>query len=354
MQIPFGNDNKKHDTKKSECRQGQTSEAALSDGSELDRQEFGTDIGEVRHEPARRGLRLYVAVLLATPFVLIVATVFWMSRPVYLEHAQYAYLADMGYGMQLRHADCDVLVYGDSTALIGVEPRVIEQMTGLKTCNIAEVAGVQVTNGLMVLDTYLEHNRRPRYVVFEYAPENFNDPANWTEVSTFEGEVFRLQFRPDAAFARSVLHDPDEIITDAELGLRTGLQWLVTPKLPAATLNIRQTSHGRVPEPGPQFTECPPVLAERPPDAQWIAALRQKYAVGGTRVLVDVTPAPACDPTRPFYDERFKPGMLDNTLGTLPLDLYAYTGRLHTNDAGAVELSRRIGEQIVQHEKGGR
>jgi hypothetical protein len=299
-------------------------------------------------------LRAYVLALMVTPFLLIAATLFWMSRPVYLQRAHYAYLADMGWGMKLHHADCDVVVYGDSTALTGIEPHVIEQITGLKTCNLSEVAGVQVINGLMELDTYLENNRRPKFIVFQYAPENFTDPANWKEVSNFEGAVFRLQFHPDMAYLRFVLHDPADLITDAELGFRTGVQWLVTPKLSESLLKTRDASHGRVPENGPAFTSCPGVIAVRAPDSAWIAELRARYGVGGTRVLMDVTPTPACDASRSFYEAKIAPGMLDNTLGTMPLALYTNTGRLHSTDAGALEISRRIAAQILEAKQGER
>jgi hypothetical protein len=328
----------------------------LSDGSQQDRQEFGTDIGEVRHEPHRPGwqLRFYVLAVVAFPFLLIAGTLLWMMMPVYAHRAHYAYLADTGYGMRLKHADCDVVIYGDSTTLVGIEPRIIEQLTGLKTCNIAEVAGVQVVNGLMILDTYLQHNRPPKFIVFNYAPENLNDAKNWTEVSTFEGDFFRLQYRPDWAFWKANLHDPNELITAAELGFRTGVEWLVKPPLPTSVLQTRDISHGRVPEQGPAFTSCPPVLAMRAPDVAYLSELRRRYGVNGTRVLIDVTPTPACDPSRAFYEQRLTPGLIDNQLGTMPLAMYTYTGRLHTTDAGAAEISRRIAEQVLKAEGGGR
>ncbi len=105
--------------------------------------------------PAQLRLRLYVAVLVLFPFVAIIFTLWWMTTASYLRHAQYAYFVGTGYGSKLRGADCQVVVDGDSTALVGVLPEVIEQRTGLKTCNIAEVAGVKVVNGMMVLDDYL-------------------------------------------------------------------------------------------------------------------------------------------------------------------------------------------------------
>jgi hypothetical protein len=322
----------------------------LSDGSKQDRQEFGTDIGEVRHEPKPHGwsLRLYVLAVVCFPFLLIVGTIVWMSLPVYANRAHYAYLADTGYGMRLKHADCDVVVYGDSTALVGIEPKVIEERTGLKTCNLAEVAGVQMVNGLIVLDTYLKNNRAPQFIVFNYAPENLTPATSWKEVSTFEGDFFALKYRSDAVFWRTFLSEPNELITDAELGFRTGVQWLFTPKLPASLLQIRDSSHGRVPEPAPLLTACPAVIAERTPDAAWLASLRQKYGTDGTKVLIDVTPMPPCDPSLAFYRQRLTPAVIDNSVGTLQLGMYTDSGRLHTTDAGAAEISQRIAEQILR------
>ncbi len=324
----------------------------MSDGSKQDRQQFGTDIGEVRHEPRPPiwSLRLYVLAVVCFPFLLIAGTLLWMSLPVYANRAHYAYLADTGYGMRLKHADCDIVVYGDSTSLVGIEPSLIEQRTGLKTCNLAEVAGVQVINGLLVLDTYLQNNRPPKFIVFNYAPENLTPATQWKEVSTFEGVFFALKYRPDAAFWRAALHNPNELMDDAELGFRTGVEWLVQPKLPASVLQVRDTSHGRVPEPAQPLTNCPAIVAERAPDVAWLASLRQHYATHGTRVLIDVTPMPPCDPGLAFYQQRITPASIDNAIATLPLSMYTDSGRLHTTDAGAQAISQRIADQILRAE----
>jgi hypothetical protein len=326
----------------------------LSDASQRDRESYGTDLTEVRHEPAaQRGrLRLYVAAMVLFPFVAVIFTLWWMTTGSYLRHAQYAYFVGTGYGSKLHGADCQVVVDGDSTALVGVLPRVIEQRTGLKTCNIAEVAGVKVVNGMMVLDDYLAHNRRPRFLLFLYAPENLTPPAEWTTVADFEGVFYRLRFHPDAAFWRLALREPNVILTDAELGLRTGLQWLPKRPLPAEVGQERERTGGRVGEPGEALQRCPGDVPERAPDGAWLAGLRKKYGVGGTQVLIDAMPEPPCDPSLGFYRARLK-GVIDNTLHTLPIGDYNASGRLHTTDAGAVELSGRLAEQIAQRMAGG-
>jgi hypothetical protein len=324
----------------------------LSDHSQQDRQAFGTDIGEVRHEPQAtpRQLLAYVAALASAPFLLLIGTALWMMSPAYRNHAQYAYIAGTGYGMRLHDSGCEVVVYGDSTALVGVVPGVIQARSGLKTCNIAEIAGVQKLNGLMVLDTYLRRNPRPRFLVFLYAPENLDEATRWTEVSSFEGIFFRLQMRPDWAFWKAVAKDPSDMMVDLELGFRTGVQWLFSRQ--GSKVQVREQNLGRVPEPGDPLTHCPANLPERSPDAAWLGHLRQTYGVDGTRVLIDVTPVPPCDPTRPFYAARLSPGLVDNRIDTLPMAMYTNSGRLHTNDAGADAISERIAAQIVQIQKG--
>lgn len=328
----------------------------MSDQSQQGRQEFGTDVGEVRHEPAQRRwpLRLYVAAMVLSPFLLVLGTMYWMSTGQYLRHVQYPYLADTGYGMRLRGADCQIVITGDSTAMVGVVPQIIEQRTGLKTCNIAEVAGVQKINGFMVPDTYLQHNERPRFMVFLYAPENLVEASKWHEVSDFEGVFFRLQFHPDLNLLKNAIENPNDYITDAELGLRTGVQWLFSPSLAPEKLHARELSGGRMPEPATPLTQCPAVLAVRQPDAAWLASIRKRYSAAGTKVLIDTTPTPECDSTFNLYRDWLKPGMVDESLGTMPIGMYTNSGRLHTTEAGAAVLSGRLADQIVQLEKGDR
>lgn len=321
----------------------------MSDASQRDRQEFGTDLSEVRHEPVASPLRLrlYVAALVLLPFAMIAFTLWWFTTDSYLRHVPYPYIIDTGYGSELRGANCDVVVDGDSTALVGVLPSVIEQRTGLKTCNIAEVAGIKLVNGMMVLNDYLAHNRRPRYLVFVFAPENLTPPEEWTSVSNFEGWFYRIRFHRDKAFWHMALHDPEDVLMDAELGFRDGIQWLPRKPLPPQLANQRELSGGHVSEPGVPLQRCAGDAIERAPDKAWLSHLRTTYGVGGTKVLIDVMPMPSCDEGLPFYRARLGPGVTDNAVETLPIQDYTGSGRLHTDAAGTEALSQRLAEQIA-------
>ena len=320
----------------------------MTDASQRDRQEFGTDLTEVRHEPLASPwrLRLYVAALVLFPFALILFTFWWVTTDSYLRHIPYPYIVDTGYGSKLQHADCDVVIDGDSTALVGVLPRIIEQRTGLKTCNISEVAGIKLVNGMMVLDDYLAHNRRPQYLVFVFAPENFNNPAGWTFISDFEGWFYRIRFHRDAAFWRRTLRFPDNSFANAELAFRNGIEWLLKRPMPPALEHERDLNDGHVSEAGTPLTHCAADTIIRPPDPAWLSHLRSTYGVGGTHVLIDVTPMPGCDEGLPFYRAHLS-GLTDNAVDTLPIGDYNSSGRLHTNDLGTAALSERIADQLA-------
>lgn len=320
----------------------------MTDASQRDRQEFGLDLTEVRHEPLASPwrLRLYVAILCVFPFAFVLFTLWWVTTDSYLRRIPYPYIVDTGYGSRLQHADCDVVIDGDSTALVGVLPRIIQQRTGLKTCNIAEVAGIKVVNGMMVLDDYLAHNRRPRYIVFVFAPENLTHPSRWAFVSDFEGWFYRIRFHRDAGFWRRFLQDPNGSLANVELSFRDGVEWLPKSPLPPALEHERDHNGGHVTEPGTTLTHCSNDTIYRQPDPAWLDFLRRTYAVGGTRVLINVMPMPACDEGLPFYRTRLA-GLIDNTVDTLPINDYTTSGRLHTNDTGTAALSERIAAQLA-------
>ena len=329
----------------------------MSDESAEDRREFGLGLGEVRYEPqtSRAALRWYVAAVAVFPFALIAFSFYWMTTAEYMHHSHSVYLSQIGYGAKLQGVDCDVVIDGDSTAMVDILPKVITARTGLSACNIAEVAGVKRITGMALLDTYLQHNRRPKYLVFQFAPENLSDPARWEWGGMFEGVLFGLQFGHKADVMRSVLRYPAASLVNAELGFRSGLTWHLTHSPPAAEMHSRDAQLGRMPEEGSPLTECDATDARKlSPQAEWLTKLRETYGRNGTQVLIDVVPQPICDPAVEYYRRELTPALIDNSVSTLPVGLFLGTGRLHMTDAGAAVVSERVADQILQAEKGGR
>ena len=51
------------------------------------------------------------------------AVFYWLAR------TYYPGLGSVGYGATLKGADCDIVVYGDSTALTGIDPYMVQSIT---------------------------------------------------------------------------------------------------------------------------------------------------------------------------------------------------------------------------------
>jgi hypothetical protein len=308
-------------------------------------------IGERRAPvPAAIRLRLYLYLLplIGSPFLLLTAALFVLPSQWFALHSQNTYLVNLAYGAKLKGADCQVLVYGDSSALVGVDPSVIRERTGLKTCNIAEFQAMTTLNGTMLVDSYLKQNLPPRFLVFLYAPEDL-DPQSQHQNGPFEAIVYRMRQPHRLTTLLFLARDhPNELATWVEEGLRFTLAKLFTkPALPAIQ-HLRDRTDGQFPMNSPARIDCEDFQRNAPPDKAWIAALRSKYGRGGTTVLVDATPLAPCDRSLSFFQQQL-PGVIDNRMETLPVSDYVVEGRLHVNAEGAKLLSNMLADQLEEY-----
>ena len=300
-----------------------------------------------RSFPTIRGRHpvFYCLLLLSIPLAAMFASLFVLRTDWFPPRAGNTYIATIGYGAKLRNASCDVLINGDSSALVGVVPETITQQTGLSACNISEFGGMEQVNGRMILETYLKNNARPRFLIFLYAPENLSPRDKWTSVSHFEGILYRLRTHPDAALVGTLLLQAKELFAFWTLGMRLAVQAFITPPLAEEVQRARETHGGWLAVPGSILTKCQTNVVLESPDADYANALRRQYGVGGTKVLVDVTPEPECEPHYDFYAARL-PGVIDNSQQKYPLNLYNDSGRLHLIRSGAERFSAEIAAQI--------
>lgn len=296
----------------------------------------------------RRRYRLYLLPLVLCPVVLMVtACVVVPSRWLELR-ARNIYLANLGYGATLHGADCEIVVAGDSSAMVGVDPAELRERTGMSACNVAEFEGMTILNGTMVLDRYLAQNARPRFLVFAYTPEDFDPQSQRHEIGLFEAITWRMRQPGRLLSVAELLRHPEEFFVWVEQGLRLTVERSLNRPAPVEILEYRAKRGGQLPSDAPAPAECE--SAGRPhsePDRAWVDGLRAKYGVGGTTVLMDATPMPPCDEQLAYFEQRL-PGVIDNRVETFPLDAYTTDGRLHMNAAGAARFSEQIAEQILE------
>lgn len=133
------------------------------------------------------GLKAWLATLL---LVAVVEAIAWAAGPVsaieagarfYPPGAQPTYeqsIIQWQYdrAMSPELADTDVLIIGDSSALMGIDPRVIEARTALRTESMALVAFAHVHGFADALQFYLRHQPAPRLVVLGMAPFGYAVP----------------------------------------------------------------------------------------------------------------------------------------------------------------------------------
>jgi hypothetical protein len=303
-----------------------------------------------------KAARFYLLILAVS--LLPLGVFLWVgSTAWFMRHNGYPQLRGIGYELTLRHADCEVVLYGDSSALSAYDPSVVERITGMTACNVSEGGTILSVVGPYPLDTYLRNNKRPRYLVMMFTPSLFRPSPPWMGGSEPEGYTYLLQYvrgwrlyycllrRPEGTlryaawvgerviddfFERHRGRNPDDDAKDSAVFRRVH-GGLGTFPLPPEDHCIRTAFHY-------------PAYAMHG-DPAGVAEARRKYEVGGTRVLINVAPVPVCDELQDTY-ERVLAGEHDNRFERLPISWFN-SEDVHLDAPGGRYLSEEVGNQIL-------
>jgi len=297
---------------------------------------------------ARRARRSYVYYCLAialVPVVSVSSSLFIARSSWYVRHQRNSYLAISDYPFVLKNSNCDVLIYGDSSALTGVSPSIIEAATSLRTCNIAQPNTALAIVGTFALDSYLSNNNRPRFLIFQFTAPDFAliDPnGKIYEEGALQLMRHKLDLQTLSLFARH----PMQLLQFSEFILRTGL---VERDWTAGTYNRSwaevRAAKGLFTSPASPLNNCVGALEVRAPDPSFIRGLRSKYSEQGTRVLVYAAPYPECDGSFDYYSGKLA-DLADNRLQRF--DIHLFNEKNHFTRVGAELNSKRIAEDIAK------
>ncbi len=294
---------------------------------------------------------------LLVPFGILAACLAIAATPWFLRHDAYPGLAEtIGFSLRARNLNCQVLIYGDSTALVAFDPKIIEQQTGLKTCNIAEPAPVHMVIGsAFPLDRYLEHNVSPQVILSMWSPFS---PHPTTQPMTHyspEGVEYALLYHHGTDFWEGLVKHPEwatafsmfvvkELVRDAASRLH-----LITVRNSALEATPRDLRAG--------FWEydLPPLKAcDSTPNKEWLSetekrrsieAFRTRYSTTNTKVLVDIGPLPDCigEKREILHNSA---GLYDNRLQILPISDFVYQD-VHVTGEAAKVLSAQAADEIL-------
>lgn len=304
--------------------------------------------------------RLYLTIMFGIPAILLTTALAVANTRWFFYHDNYFALRNIGYSLTLHHADCQVVLTGDSSALTGLDPLVVSRATGLSACNIAEGGTVTTVTGWYPLDAYLKQNAAPKYIVFMFTPSLFRRSHSWRDSSSYvEGIVYLLQFERNEDTYLQLLRHPFEtlnfsawaaksILSDAMVRLTDPHKYdgVEDPAL------RRQRHNGLFTFYSSPETKCYRNGWDKDmkivPDPEWVSGLRQKYGVTGTHVIVNVAPVADCDDMTDVYEHALT-GLHDNPLEVLPIGMFNNQD-VHFTPSGAEHVSLGVANQILANE----
>lgn len=205
----------------------------------------------------------------------------------------------LDYSYRAAPVNADVVVFGDSSAFLGVDPRLIDSQLGTRTVVLPNTVGSLQVTGDMALRRYLANNRPPKAIVFYFTPWDLDFRHSSPPQFVFEGEEVLLRngsLREIAAYAvhhpRAMLMFPFQMnaLVDAH-----GLKLALTTDRRAQTVAAR--GHMDYTDPiGPIGSRCTlPAADLHGQNLSPISALMQRYARPGTRVFLYLSPIPGCE-----------------------------------------------------------
>jgi len=246
----------------------------------------------------------------------------------------------------MRDRDCDVVVFGDSTAMTGINPGFVQHNTGFKTCNIAVTNAVLAVTHTLTLDHFLARNGKPQVLLIQLSPDGFQpESSTWNNMIYPEGMLELLRHGDPVQSRRFLLHHPQEAIAFA--GYAAGFTaWSALKELWFRLTSLRTDEdsvavhNGFFTPPSAAKKSCDP--ANTLPNAgarteyarQIVEQYRNAYADPSRIVLVNVAPIPSCDQNLAAFSYQLN-GVTSNSLQPLPIGLFN-DPRHYTADGSAL------------------
>ena len=254
------------------------------------------------------------------------------------------------FAFTLDHADCELLIYGDSSAMTGDDPADIESQTQLKTCNISQTQPIVAAEGSLPIDLYLERNSLPKYLVIQVAPEAFYQSHKLDEMAAFDPIMLRLRHAPGMGIYLTLLEHVPQALQFTSLVLQDQYK---PDRVYAATFNRNYakalpdyySSRGLLTLAKAAQPACEPAKGlPKAADFGWVEEARRKFSAEGVKVLVTVSPIPECDPQLAIFRKDLA-GHIDGEVKTLPISLFN-DGNRHFTREGAAVVSETVAQEI--------
>ena len=252
-------------------------------------------------EPNRARLqhfRRFLLWLFLLPGILYLTAIPLVRTHSYYRWAPSHYGPSLDFGFNTENENADVVIFGDSSAFLGIDPRLINLELKLKTLVLPNTAGSLPVVGDQALRFYLDHNRRPRLIVLYLTAWDL-DYAHSADTHLYEGEEMLLRhgsFSQIADFvrARQLEFAAFPLRSYSSLGpgvLKTLIRGINRQQQTADALGHTDDSENYP----PLTASCN--IPRRDTDAQQTATangLASKYREQGYKLAIYLAPLPAC------------------------------------------------------------
>ena len=316
------------------------------------------DVSQSVQAPAKERSHIalrYCVLLLLIPLLAVVAGIRLGYSDFFLHHGASVWVQSNDAVFGMRDRKCDVLIFGDSTAMTGIDPDRVERETGFKTCNIAVTNAVLAVTHNLTLDHFLANNPKPRVLLIQLSPDGFQPESSaWTATIYPEGMLELLRHGDPARSRRMLLRHPQEAIAFA--GYATGFSVYAAAKEFWSHLTNTQPDddsmaihNGFFTPPSPARKSCEPALplSNASGGLKYARSLveeyQRTYGDASRVVLVNVAPIPSCDRNLAAFSSQLN-GVTSNLLLPLPVGLFNDT-RHYTADGSAL-VSRLVSQEL--------
>jgi hypothetical protein len=95
--------------------------------------------------------------------------------------------AKIDYPYSVSGKSYDVVIYGDSSAMFGIDPVLVSDQIHVSTVNLSQTRGVLIIDGEKSLDAFLASNGKPKLLVLAVSPDSVSLDRDSPEHLTIDG-----------------------------------------------------------------------------------------------------------------------------------------------------------------------
>jgi len=304
--------------------------------------------------PSKAALQ-YCLLLLLLPLLAVPACIRLGCSDFFLRHGASVWVQSNDAVFSMRDRDCDVLIFGDSTAMTGIDPDVVERNTGFKTCNIAVTNAVLAVTHNLTLNRYLANNAKPHVLLVQLSPDGFQPESEvWNQTVYPEGLVELLRHASAKEIRHMLFSHPQQAVAFA--GYAAGFTLYSVVKdiwFRATSMRPEEDTvtihNGFFTPPAPASTSCEPGATFSNPSAGGayprtvVGEYENDYAARSGIVLVNVAPIPSCDQNLAAFSSELN-GVTSNALQPLPVGLF--NDPRHYTAVGSAVVSRLVAQEL--------